>query len=139
MAAVPSNSAQQLESKLQGVAADFRQRRDKAHRAQQLALERLRLANDECIAVQASVAAAEKKLKETTHFASLQQQDCSNLQSHVNHLTNEVRKSIYFVDTPCVSPYNHTSFQVEVRSALTAPLALTAYLSFVLFCMRCST
>jgi hypothetical protein len=52
-----------LESKLHTVAASFRQSRDEAHRAQQLATERLRLAVEECNAVAATVSAATQHLQ----------------------------------------------------------------------------
>ena len=91
-----NNSAAALEHKLRATLHSYRQRRDEAHRGQQLAAERLRLVTEEFQAVQSSVQAAQK------HLASLQEeaggslaarQEDANLQREVEHLTKEVRLS----------------------------------------------
>lgn len=55
---------QQIEAKLQGVAASWRRERDEAHRQKQLALERLRLAQEEVEATEKSTMALVHKLHE---------------------------------------------------------------------------
>ena len=90
-----NSSTNQLESKIHTVAASFRQKRDEAHRSQQLATERLRLATEECEAVAKSVQTAEANLKtmqEKAGGCTAVKQERATLQGEVAHLTKEVRK-----------------------------------------------
>ena len=92
-----NSSTNQLESKIHTVAASFRQKRDEAHRSQQLATERLRLATEECEAVAKSVQSAQENLKamqEKAGGSNAAKHERATLQAEVSHLAKEVRKLI---------------------------------------------
>ena len=91
-----NNSAAALEEKLRTTVATYRQQRDEAHRSQQLATERLRLATEEAEAVAATVQTAQKNLATLQAKAggnTAVQQEQAALQREVEHLTKEVRSA----------------------------------------------
>ena len=101
-----------LEHKLRATLNSYRQRRDEAHRGQQLAAERLRLVAEEWEIVQSSVLTAQKNLKTLQDKAggsAAARQEHADRQRDVEHLTKEVRSSLvvarcesfYFLQSVC--------------------------------------
>ena len=86
-----------LEHKLRATLNSYRQRRDEAHRGQQLAAERLRLVAEEWEIVQSSVLTAQKNLntlQDKAGGSAAARQEHADRQRDVEHLTKEVRSSL---------------------------------------------
>jgi uncharacterized protein YlxW (UPF0749 family) len=83
-----------LEAKIQSVAATLRQKRDEAHRTQQLALERLRLVRHEAEALEATVKDLQCKLETVQNQAggsARAKDELEKLYKDVDMLSKEVR------------------------------------------------
>jgi uncharacterized protein YlxW (UPF0749 family) len=82
-----------LEAKIQNVAATLRQKRDEAHRTQQLALERLRLVRQEADALEATVKDLQSKLETVQNQAggsARAKDELEKLYKDVDMLSKEV-------------------------------------------------
>jgi hypothetical protein len=90
-------STSSLEAKIQTVAATLRQKRDEAHRTQQLALERLRLVRQEADALQGTVNDLQNKLETIQNQAggsSRAKDELEKLYKDVDMLAKEVCMSL---------------------------------------------
>jgi uncharacterized protein YhaN len=89
----------QIQNRLHAMAADLRQKRDKAYNEMQLALERLKLLNEDHKHTSATVEHLERTvraLEEQGGGSDTARQQRSTLKSEVEHLSKEVSHSVDF-------------------------------------------